>query len=420
MKRSKLATLIYAACVTPSLGKFIVNANRLTLLFSLFAALFLVGCATTPQRTLSLEPATYAMLPNGHDPLNPDRLHPNGGSDSAALIEGAMPLFERLRGHALNILELSGGGQYGAFGAGFLKGWRESGTRPEFDIVSGVSTGALLSTHAFLGTPADDAVLEEIFTNVDTADIYKKRRPIGLLFGINSMFDTSPLQGLIDKHITEEVLQRVAAAHDANRRLLVGTTNLDYNQTWVWDMGLIAKQGGPQALELYKNVLLASASPPIAFPPVEIDGHLFADGSVRQNLVVIGLEGTQQPTPPRYGPGNVYVMHNGQRSTTPRAIQNDVPSIAGPVLNIMLATSMDALLLRSYFAAHARGYRFKLVSIPEDVEVGNNALAFDDEQMRTSFDAGYKLALQPNPWLEEPQVVYDIPNWALEYLRLRR
>jgi hypothetical protein len=331
-----------------------------------------------------------------------------------------MPLFERLRGHALNILELSGGGQYGAFGAGFLKGWRESGTRPEFDIVSGVSTGALLSTHAFLGTPADDAVLEEIFTNVDTADIYKKRRPIGLLFGINSMFDTSPLQDLIDKHITEEVLQRVAAAHDANRRLLVGTTNLDYNQTWVWDMGLIAKQGGPQALELYKNVLLASASPPIAFPPVEIDGHLFADGSVRQNLVVIGLEGTQQPTPPRYGPGNVYVMHNGQRSTTPRAIQNDVPSIAGPVLNIMLATSMDALLLRSYFAAHARGYRFKLVSIPEDVEVGNNALAFDDEQMRTSFDAGYKLALQPNPWLEEPQVVYDIPNWALEYLRLRR
>src|SRR5207342_2800610 len=82
---------------------------------------------------------------------------------------------ERKRGHALNVLSLSGGGQNGAFGAGFLTGWRESGRRPEFDMVGGVSTGALLATHALLGTPADDAQLEEMYTQITKKDIYKDR-----------------------------------------------------------------------------------------------------------------------------------------------------------------------------------------------------------------------------------------------------
>jgi len=382
-----------------------------------FLVLLLVGCSTAPERTLSVEPADFATLPNGNDPLNPEKLHPHIGTDTPAFVEGAIPHFEALRGRALSILQLSGGGQYGAFGAGFLKGWRESGTRPEFDIVTGVSAGALLGTHAFLGTPADDAVLEEVFTQMSRRDIYHRRGLIGMAFDASSVFDTSPLRALLDKYITEDVLRRVGAAHDEGRRLLVGTTNLDYNQTWIWDMGLIAKESGVEALELYKNVLLASASPPIAFPPVEIDGHLFADGGVRQNLVVIGLAGTQPPTRPKYGPGTVYVVHNGKSDTPPQAIRKNSRSIAGPVLNTMLSTSTANLLMRSYFAAHARGYDFKLVSIPEDTDAGNNALAFDNQQMRNSFEAGYRLALLPDPWLKEPDVVKDIPKWALDYVR---
>ena len=370
----------------------------------------MVGCASAPERTLSKKVPPYATLPNGADPLNPSRL-PDQSVATVNISEGVISALETLRGHALNILELSGGGQYGAFGAGFLKGWTESGARPVFDIVTGVSAGSLLATHAFLGTPADDAVLQEIFTGASTADIYTSKGPLKLLFGENSLFDTAPLQALLDKHITPEVMQRVAAAYGQHRRLLIGTTNLDYSQTWVWNMGEIAKQGTPESLELFKKVLLASSSPPIAFPPVLIDGHLFADGGVRQNLVVIGLAGTTKPKPPKYGPGTVFVVHNGKEIETPSAVRNDAIHMAGPVLGAMMNTSTDSMLLRAYSAAKLRGYRFRLVAIPDEAEVGNNALAFDTGQMRASFGAGLELGRMSDPWKSVPPVMKDLPSW---------
>ena len=137
-----------------------MKRNWIIVLAVTFAITGLAGCSSAPERTLSREPVPYASLPNGRDPLDPERLIVMDDPSTKAATSGVIPALESLLGHPLTILELSGGGQYGAFGAGFLKGWREAGTRPEFDIVTGVSTGALLSTHAFLGTPDDDAVLE--------------------------------------------------------------------------------------------------------------------------------------------------------------------------------------------------------------------------------------------------------------------
>ena len=384
----------------------------LLLLMILVAALG--GCASAPERELSRQPVPYVSLPNGHDPLNPERFldyHTAGVSAQ----QGVLPALEELRGHALNILELSGGGQYGAFGAGFLKGWTESGQRPQFDIVTGVSTGALLATHAFLGTPEDDAVLEEIFTTITASNIYTdNKRLLSLLFGRNAIFDTSPLQALLDKYITAEVMQRVAAAHDEHRRLWVGTTNLDYGQTWVWNMGMIAKEGTPEALELYKQVLRASAAPPIAFPPVEIAGYLFGDGGVRQNVVVVGLAGTEKPRPPKFGPGTVYVIQNSQQGHEPQAVRNDAIHLAGPVLGAMMSNSTDGMLLRAYTAAGIRGYRFRMVSIPDDADVGHNFLAFDPAQMQTSFDVGYELGRSTDPWKRTPPILQDMPTWLMD------
>jgi predicted acylesterase/phospholipase RssA len=212
---------------------------------------------------------------------------------------------ERKRGHALNMLSLSGGGQNGAFGAGLLNGWRESGQRPVFDMVGGVRTGALLATHALLGTPADDAQLEEMYTQITKKDVHNERGIFSLAFGADSLSDTEPLRALIAKFITAETLKRVAAAYNDNRFLFVGTTNIDYGQTWVWNMSLIAKDGN---LALYRQVLLASASFPIVFPPVEIDGHLFVDGAARSNVVIAGMGGTIRPPPPPYGRGNLYLV----------------------------------------------------------------------------------------------------------------
>ena len=389
-----------------------MSARYKSILAVMLVTIVLAGCGTAPERVLSREPARYATLPNGTNPLNPGEAR--SADTEGAAMTGLIPALEAKHQRPLNILELSGGGQYGAFGAGFLKGWYKSGKRPQFDIVTGVSTGALLATHAFLGTPADDATLEEIFTRIRASDIYVNKGMLGLLWGRNAIYDTSPLQALLDKHITAEVLQRVAAGYDKGRRLYVGTTNLDYNQTWVWSLGLIAKEGTQEALELYKKVLRASAAPPIAFPPVEIEGHLFADGGVRQNLVVAGFTGKKKPAAPKYGPGNIFVVLNGKHVDVPKAVRNDAIHLAGPALGAMLDNSTDSLLIRSYAGAKVRGYRFNIVAIPDDADVGHDFLAFNPDQMRASFEVGYDLGISADPWQNKPPVLKDLPDWVFD------
>ena len=377
------------------------------------ALLLLAACASPPERTLSLHAPLYAALPNGYQPLNPTQ--PSSMYAEIAAIPGDNGIrhFERKRGHALNVLSLSGGGQNGAFGAGFLIGWRESGRRPQFDIVAGVSTGALLATHAFLGTPADDATLEEMYTQITSADIYTDRGILSLL-SADSLKDTAPLRALIAKYVTADTLQRVAAAYDENRVLVVGTTNIDYGQTWVWNMTLIAKAG---ELELYRDVLRASASFPIVFPPVEIDGHLFVDGAARSNLVIPGMGGQQKPNPPLHGAGNVYLIDNGKVTQPPQALIRALGPVAATTISVMMEQSMQTALNRSYFGTRMLGYSFNMVGIPDDVNVGNDPLAFDPVQMRAAFDAGRALGAQDNPWQSTPPNSGDIPAWALELVK---
>ena len=377
-------------------------------------ALLLASCASAPERELSEKSPSYAALPNGYDPINPTQF--SGMYDLATSGSGKNIIrhLERQHGRPLNILSLSGGGQNGAFGAGFLIGWRERGGRPTFDIVAGVSTGALLATHAFLGTPADDAKLEEMYTKVTKEDIYSDRGFFSLLSGADSLKDTAPLRALIAKYITVETLKRVAAASEGNRVLAVGTTNIDYGQTWLWNMSLIAKAGD---LELYRKVVLASSSFPIVFPPVEIDGHLFIDGAARSNVVVVGMGGETKPEPPPYGPGNVYLIDNGRLNHPPEALRRALGDVAATTVSVMMDQAMHSALTRSYFGTKFLGYDFKMVAIPDDVKIGKDPLAFDPKQMRVAFDAGRALAMQPAPWSNAPPDVGDIPSWAWEAIK---
>ena len=380
------------------------------LLSGFLAVMLLAGCTTPPERELSHAKPLYATLPNGNEPLKPGQPSSIYAEATARPGDNVIRYLERKRGHALNILSLSGGGQNGAFGAGFLIGWRESGRRPQFDIVGGVSTGALLATHALLGTPADDAKLEAMYTQVTKDDIYLGRGLTAIISGADSLKDTSPLRAMIAKFITAETLERVAAAYDDNRLLVVGTTNIDYGQTWVWNMSLIAKAG---ELELYRDVLLASASFPIVFPPVEIDGHLFVDGAARSNVVVAGMGGTERPNPPIHGPGNIYLIDNGRLNQPPQALRRAIGDVAATTVSVMMDQSMQTAMTRSYFGARILGYNFKLVAIPYEVDIGNDPLAFDPQQMRAAFDAGRALAKQPEPWSSTPPDLGDIPSWAL-------
>jgi predicted acylesterase/phospholipase RssA len=377
------------------------------------ALLLLTACASSPPRVLSTIAPSYATLPNGSEPLKPTQLSPIYADAMAIPGDNVIRYLERKRGHALNLLSLSGGGQNGAFGAGFLVGWRESGRRPQFDVVGGVSTGALLATHAFLGTPADDAILEKMYTQITKDDIYTDRGLFSILSGADSLKDTAPLHAMLVKYVTPETLKRVAEAYDENRMLFVGTTNIDYGQTWVWNMSLIAKAGD---LELYRNVLLASASFPIVFPPVQIDGHLFVDGAARSNLVVPGMSGSQKPNPPLHGPGNLYLIDNGRVTEPPAALIRSLGPIAATAIGVMMEQSMQTALTRSYFGARSLGYSFNMVGIPDGVDIGNDVLAFDQTQMRAAFNAGRALAMQPDPWKRTPPDSGDIPSWAFKEL----
>jgi predicted acylesterase/phospholipase RssA len=178
---------------------------------------------------------------------------------------------ERLRilraGEPLSILALSGGGAGGAFGAGAVAGLTRDGARPTFDVVTGVSAGALVAPYAFLG-PAWDAQLLEAFTGVAGENLLKSRG-LGVIFG-SSVYSGRPLQQLIDAYVSDAMIRAVAREADKGRLLLVATTDVASGESVVWDLGAIAKNGGASARTLFRDVLVASASVPGMFPPVII------------------------------------------------------------------------------------------------------------------------------------------------------
>ena len=184
----------------------------------------------------------------------------------------------------VNVLAISGGGSYGAFDVGVLHGWTDSGTRPVFDVVTGISTGALIATFAFLG-PQYDEFMRDSYVNSRADDVYEMRWYLSIM-NSDSIARSTPLMKRIDAAITPKVLEEIAKAHAKGRRLYVGTTNLDTRRFVVWDMGAIASAGTPEALELYRRIILASASVPAFFPPVLID--IDVDGQKHQELHVDG------------------------------------------------------------------------------------------------------------------------------------
>ena len=173
-----------------------------------------------------------------------------------------------IRSGRITYLALSGGGSGGAFGAGILTGWTTAGTRPTFDVVSGVSTGALIAPFAFLGS-SYDPTLAELYTSGIAETLVRPRPIIGLLGA--ALSDPAPLRRLVERYVTDDMLRKIAAEHSKGRRLFVVTTNLDAQRTVIWDMGAIAAHGHEQALVLFRNVLIASASIPAVFPPVMIE-----------------------------------------------------------------------------------------------------------------------------------------------------
>lgn len=164
-----------------------------------------------------------------------------------------------------HFLAISGGGAEGAYGAGILCGWTATGTRPEFKVVTGISTGALTAPFAFLGSGYDDK-LRKVYTSVTTAEIARKRGILAAIYD-DALMDTVPLRKLLASLVDEQMMRDIAAEYAKGRILMVATTNLDANRGVIWNIGAIAQTGKPEALELIHDILIASAAIPAAFPP---------------------------------------------------------------------------------------------------------------------------------------------------------
>lgn len=184
----------------------------------------------------------------------------------------------------VSFLAVSGGGDDGAFGAGLLLGWTAAGDRPQFKVVTGISTGALIAPFAFLG-PEYDHVLKHVYTNVTKEDIFRSRNLLAVFYK-DAMSDTTPLWRLLSQYVDQKMLDAVAAEYQKGRLLLIGTADLDSRRGVIWNMGQIAASGNPKAIHLFKSIMLASAAIPGAFPPVFFDVE--AKGNAYQEMHVDG------------------------------------------------------------------------------------------------------------------------------------
>jgi predicted acylesterase/phospholipase RssA len=311
-------------------------------------------------------------------------------------------------------LALSGGGANGAFGAGFLNGWTATGSRPVFKIVTGVSTGALIAPFAFLGPKYDDA-LREFYTTTATRDIFALGTFLVQLLQGEALADTGPLASLIARHVDEEFLAKIADTHGRGRRLYVGTVDLDSQQFVVWNMGLIAASGRPEALDLFRKVMLASASIPVAFPPVffevevEADGRRYdemhVDGAVGLNVFVSGGLFRFSHVHASGGRGaerqEIFLIHNGKLRVGPSPTSRSLRGIATRSLEATLRASMVGDLFRVYALARREEATFHWVTIAEGVEL-QGAEVFDPVRMRELYEIGYRIARAGPEWEVHP------------------
>jgi predicted acylesterase/phospholipase RssA len=313
------------------------------------------------------------------------------------------------------VLAISSGGPKGAYGAGFLKGWFEEGSRPHFKIITGVSSGALIALATFLGKDYDGP-LEEFFTTMSTKDIMRQNNLFSILFG-ESFMSTAPLAKKISAIVDEKLLARVAEEHKRGRRLFVGTVNLDAQQFVVWDMGAIACKSSPEALDLFRKILLASTAMPMIFPPTyfkvssatgELYDEMHVDGGAMRQVFYIdqltkNMEGADKVSgvdPSKYRP-KIYILSTGYVSSSRQQVKSKLVNIGKRSLETLQTEAYIGDIYRLYSFAQKRGWDFNLAYIPPDFK-SNPEEFFDKKEMQRLFKRGYDDAIQGYPWRKTP------------------
>ena len=381
--------------------------------------LVLSGCASVlPRNTVPLEAVGTAQIEGIPDArFWGDDISPHLKNEMDNLTpEEIRTRFPALYGQPHNYLAISGGGANGAFGAGLLVGWSTMGKRPEFQMVTGISTGALIAPFAFLGSDYDH-VLKEVYTTISTKDIVEKRPLLSLLTG-DAAADTTPLQGLLKKYVNDEVIAAIGVEHRRGRGLYVGTTDLDYMRPMIWDIGAIAASGQPGAAKLVRKILLASASIPGAMPPVRID--VMVNGKTYDEMHVDGGTAAQVFVYPSStdwsqvlklldvpGETTAYVIRNSRLKTSYKVVEPKVTPIAGRSISSLIRTQGIGDLYMIYMLTQRDGIDYQLAYIPDEFERQAEE-PFDMDYMNELYELGYQMAVKGYPWIDEP------PGWKIK------
>jgi hypothetical protein len=385
--------------IGPNLAKLLARAT--CPFVAAVCAAVLAGCAAAPRVPYTQQEQALATIPG----IPGARFW----ADDPTIGSGPRSIVRRLPVERPIVLALSGGGTDGAFGAGLITGWSARGTRPQFTIVTGASAGALIAPFAFLG-PAYDETLRSVFASGEMANLLQSDFLLGV-FG-TSLFKTAPLRDLIARHVDDTILAAIAKEYQRGRRLYIVTTNLDAQRTAIWDMGKIASSGDPQALDLFRNVLTASASIPGVFSPVlievEAEGRRFAemhvDGGVTTNVLIVPeavlVSGTPL-FPPSANP-KVYIVMNGKLGADFDVVRASTLQIVTRSFETSVHANSRNTLLASYQFMKTRNWEFHLASLDADYPKPSSLGGFDAVYMQQLFDYGYQRGRSGALWQSAP------------------
>lgn len=382
--------------------------------FILLIVAVTAGCAATLPRNALPEKLVEKAELSGMDGVRiwgdapPSQLQ---AMVSAELKLRGRAAIERSNAHPVsNFLAISGGAEDGAFGAGLLTGWTAAGTRPEFDLVTGVSAGALIAPFAFLGSRKDPE-LKAMFTQYGRDDILSEDVLSGI-FGGPALADSAPLARLIAKYVDRDFLREVAAERIKGRVLLICTTNLDAQRPVLWDMGRIAMSGHPEALSLFRKILLASASVPGAFPPVRIQvrangkdyDEMHVDGGVTQQVFLaptaLAFKDIDHAAGQRVT-RRLFILRNGKITPEWQSVDDKVIATAGRSISTLIKSQSIGDLYRIYTTTARDGIDFNLATIPRSFNV-KSMEPFDRTYMRALYEVGYREGVDGYRWMKAP------------------
>ena len=386
------------------------------LVFASVLTMMITGCSSTPERQpqhiLPVDLINQAAIPGvpearawGDEWAEFSAEKFNTWTDSE--IKKNMP---SSYGVPHNYLTISGGGANGAFGAGLLAGWTATGTRPDFNMVTGISTGALTAPFAFLGSDYDDE-LKKVFTTTSTKDIANERGVISAMLN-DSMADTAPLKELIAGYITPEIIEAIGKEHQKGRRLFIGTVNLDAGRSVIWNIGAISMSDYPDKNMLIREIMRASAAIPVAFPPVmipvEVNGQQYnemhVDGGTGSQVFVYPASVDWKMITKKLkvkGRPEVYVIRNAFLDPDYNGVIRSVVPIAGRSIESLIRTQGIGDLYQIYTLCKRDGNDFNLAYIPANF-TEEPTEGFDPVYMTKLYERGYNMAVKGYPWEHTP------------------